>query len=114
MDWQATGLIELCLAHGQARLLQINVSVTKMQGFGDSESGGCNDTEQRLVGCRPQAALRRQTPGFFQQIAYFLICVDVRRQPPMTRSEELEVWHHAGRLELAVVRRKWPNDLQPS
>lgn len=58
--------------------------------------------------------MRGQPAGGLQELHDFFIGVDVRHQTPVAAPEGAHGRDLGGRLELAVVRRKGPHNLQPT
>ena len=102
--------MELGLAHGDRRTLQINISDLQLQCLRDPEPGSGDEAEQRAVHQRAQSVLRGQAPCLVEQFKNFGIGVDVRRWPPVTAAEDARFRHFGVNLELAVVGCEGSND----
>jgi hypothetical protein len=101
------------LPDGDRAGVQVHVADGQVQRFGQTQTGHRNQPEQRAIGQWPKARIRREALGRLQQLHDFLVCVDVRHEPPVPSAQDARRRDLSGRLELAVVRSEGPHNLQP-
>lgn len=93
-------LRELGQPYGQHARLQVDIGNPQMHSFGDPQTGGGDQSEQRFIGRPPQAWSGTKMACCRQQIDDLPVAVDVRGQSLPDSAEGGVVGYLGVRLEL--------------